>query len=183
MSDDSTSTAETWSSDIESLLKDLLHNCDTLQHFHKQKYLVNKKRLSYFRIPTILLSSLNSVFSLGLTAYISQENTSLVNCILSLVCGMIGAVELFLQINKKLEQAILSYQGYKLLSVKISAELKLNPTNRKLEGTDFLNEVMDEYKNLFEKSNIIRDKLNDKLIKMDKPSVIRNVLGQIDVIP
>ena len=179
---DGDSTADTWSSDIECLLKDLLHNCDILQHFHKTKYLINKKRLSYFRIPTILLSSINSVFSVGLTVYISQEKTSIINCLLSFLCGAIGAVELFLQINKKLEQSILSYQGYKLLSIKISSELKLNPSNRKLEGTDFLMEVLDEYRNLFEKSNVLRDKLNDNLIKMDKPYVVKNVLGQVDVL-
>lgn len=183
MSDDSTTTADTWSQDIELILKDLLHNSDELQKFHKTKYLINKKRLSYFRIPIILLSSLNSVFSVGLSSFISQENTSLINCLLSLICGSIGAVELFLQVNKKLEQSIISYHGYKLLSIKISTELKLNPSNRKLEGTDFLNEVIEEYKNLFEKSNIIRSKLNDKLIHIiDRPMVVRNVLGQIDVI-
>jgi hypothetical protein len=184
MSDsDSNDTAHTWTDDIHGILKDLLHNCDELQKHHKKKYLVNKKRLSYFRIPIILLSSLNSVFSLGLVSYIGQENTSLVNCLLSLACGSIGAVELFLQINKKLEQAILSYHGYKLLSIKISSEIKLNPSNRKLEGTDFLNEVMEEYKNLFEKSNIIREKLNDRLIHLNKPVVIKNVLGEINVVP
>jgi len=183
MSDDSTTTADTWSQDIELILKDLLHNSDELQKFHKTKYLINKKRLSYFRIPIILLSSLNSVFSVGLSSFISQENTSLINCFLSLICGSIGAVELFLQVNKKLEQSIISYHGYKLLSIKISTELKLNPSNRKLEGTDFLNEVIEEYKNLFEKSNIIRSKLNDKLIHItDRPMVVKNVLGQIDVV-
>jgi hypothetical protein len=174
-------TTHTWTNDIHDILKDLLHNCNELQIHHKTKYLINKKRLSYFRIPTILLSSINSVFSVGLTVYISQEKTSIINCLLSFLCGAIGAVELFLQINKKLEQSILSYQGYKLLSIKISAELKLNPSNRKLEGTDFLMEVLDEYRNLFQKSNVLRDKLNDKLIKMDTPYVVKNVLGQIDV--
>lgn len=184
MSDsDSNDTAHTWSEDIHGILRDILHNCDSLQTFHKQKYLINKKRLSYFRIPIILLSSLNSVFSLGLVGYIGQKNTSLVNCLLSLACGSIGAVELFLQINKKLEQAIISYHGYKLLSIKISAELKLNPSNRKLEGTDFLNEIMEEYRSLFEKSNIIRDKLNDKLIHLAKPVIVKNILGQIDIVP
>ena len=183
MSDgDSEDTTHTWTNDIHSILKDLLHNCDELQKHHKTKYLINKKRLSYFRIPTILLSSINSVFSVGLTVYISQEKTSIINCLLSFLCGAIGAVELFLQINKKLEQSILSYQGYKLLSIKISSELKLNPSNRKLEGTDFLMEVLDEYRNLFEKSNVLRDKLNDKLIKMNEPYVVKNVLGQIDVL-
>jgi len=178
MSDtDSNDTAHTWSEDIHGILRDLLHNCDELQKHHKQKYLINKKRLSYFRIPIILISSANSVFSLGLSSFISQQNTSLVNCLLSLLCGTIGAVELFLQINRKLEQSILSYQSYKLLSVKISAELKLNPSNRKLEGTDFLGEVIEEYRNLFEKSTIIRDKLNDKLILQHH--VIKNVLGGI----
>jgi len=179
MNDDD-STADTWTDDIHDVLKDLLHNCDELQKHHKMKYLIQKKRLSYFRIPIILLSSINSVFSVGLNSFISQENTSVVNCFLSLLCGAIGAVELFLQINRKLAQALISYPGYKLLSIKISAELKLNPTNRKLEGTDFLTSVVEEYRKLFESSNVIRDKLNDKLIQF-RPTVVKNVLGQIDV--
>jgi hypothetical protein len=183
MSDDeSDNTAHTWTDDIHLLLKDLLYNCDELQKHHKTKYLIQKKRLSYFRIPIILLSSCNSVFSVGLVSYIGQQNTSVVNCLLSLICGAIGAVELFLQINRKLEQALLSYHSYKLLSIKISAELKLSPHNRKLEGTDFLTSVVEEYKKIFEGSNVVRDKLNDRLIQLDRPpSVIKNVLGQIDV--
>jgi hypothetical protein len=183
MSDDeSDNTAHTWTEDIHDVLKDLLHNSDELQKHHKTKYLIQKKRLSFFRIPIILLSSCNSVFSVGLVSYIGQQNTSVVNCLLSLICGAIGAVELFLQINRKLEQALISYHGYKLLSIKISAELKLNPHNRKLEGSDFLTEVLEEYRKLFESSNVIRDKLNDKLIQLDKrPTIIKNVLGEIDV--
>lgn len=168
-------TALSWSGDIHEVLEDVLHNCNELQKEHKSKYQIQKKRLSYFRIPVITLSSINSVFSVGLSNFISQEKVSVINCVLSLIVGIVGAIELFLGINRKQEQALMSYHGYKLLSTKISTELKISPVNRKMEGMDFLTEVMDEYRKLFETSNVLRKSLHDKLIEIRKaPHVLKH---------
>jgi hypothetical protein len=69
-----------------------------------------------------------------------------------------------LQIQKKLEVELSSYQGYYLLGTKISATLKLERTHREVEGLTFLNKMISEYNNLFEQSNVGKLNIDDKLV-------------------
>jgi len=165
MSDSSDSTAETWTDDINLVLKNLLANVDSLQKRHKQNYLLYENRLAFFRIPLICLSAINSVFSVGLSAYLEQTTVSTMNCLISLGCAVISAVELFLGIHKKMESELASYHGYKLLGNKISSTLKLEPQHREIEGIKFLTLIMSEYNKLFESSLVLTENLDDKLIE------------------
>ena len=70
---DSDTTIESWSRDIEIILDNLLENINTLQAEHKKLYIQLQAKLIWFRIPLILLSSLNSVFSVGLSDYVDQR--------------------------------------------------------------------------------------------------------------
>jgi hypothetical protein len=164
MSDDG-STLASWTEDINIILKSLQENTDQYQKFHKEKYRAYKARLILFRIPVIVLSSVNSVLSVGLSAYVAQDTTSVINCLMSLMCATISAVELFLGINKKMEQALMSYHGYKLLSIKLSAQLILTPEHRAEDGHEFLIGIMNEYRNLFESSNVLSKGFPDRLLR------------------
>ena len=164
MSDDD-STLASWTEDINKILQSLQDNTDQYQKFHKEKYIKYKSRLIIFRIPVIVLSSVNSVLSVGLSNYISQETTSVINCLMSLTCATISAVELFLGINKKMEQSLMSYHGYKLLSIKLATQLRMEASNRTEDGHEFLTEVLTEYKNLFEGSNVLSKSFPDRLLK------------------
>jgi hypothetical protein len=173
MSDSDDSTVASWTEDINGIMLSLQDNADQLQKMHKEKYLHYKGRLIVFRIPLIILSTVNSVFSVGLSLYASQETTSTVNCFLSLLCAIISAVELFLGIHKKMEQSLVSYHGYKLLSIRIAAQRRLTPENRQEDGHVFLTSVLNEYRNLFEGSNVLRNQLVDRLLA---PSVVLSPL-------
>jgi hypothetical protein len=50
-----------WSDDIEAVLDNLRENCVLMSKTHKESYFFYKKVVKYFRIPTILLSSVGSV--------------------------------------------------------------------------------------------------------------------------
>jgi hypothetical protein len=150
--DQSSGTIDHWSTDIETVLHDIRSNSEILALHHKRSYLVLQSQLVYFRVPLIILSALNSVFSVGLSVYIAQPTVSTVNCLMSLICACISSVELFLQIQKKLELELTSYHGYYLLGTKISATLKLAREHREIEGISFLNTTISEYNNLFEQS-------------------------------
>jgi hypothetical protein len=157
--------ADTWTEDINKLCFNILDNTKNLMEIHKEKYLKLKYNLSFFKVPIIVLSSINSVFSVGLSMYIPQQTVSITNCFISLICGIISAIELYLGIQKQMENELSSYHQLKILAIKISHQMKLNPKNRSTEGTLFLNDIMAEYKNIFESSlvnnefNIIDDKL------------------------
>ena len=175
MSDDG-STIASWSEDVNTILKSLQENTDQYQRFHKEKYRTYKARLILFRIPVIVLSSVNSVLSVGLSSYVAQDTTSVINCLMSLLCATISAVELFLGINKKMEQSLMSYHGYKLLSIKLSTQLILRPEHRVEDGHEFLIGVMNEYKNLFESGNVLSKAFPDRLLHPIPMLDIRNPL-------
>ena len=157
------SKVESWSDDIHIILYNILDNLISLQKIHKDKYLKLKEYLLYFRLPTLIISSINSVMSVGATLFISQMNTSVINCLLSLICGIISAIELFLQLQKQMEIELTSYHQYKLLAIKISTVLKLEPINRDTNGNIFLNAVIADYKSIFENSLVLDNDIIDKL--------------------
>jgi len=160
----STATSDPWSTDIEEILEDIRANSEVLAKHHKQSYIKLHSQLVYFRVPLIIISALNSVFSVGLSAYLVQSTVSTINCLLSLICECISSVELFLQIQKKMELELTSYHGYYLLGAKISATVKLSRGNREVEGLVFLNNTVNEYNNLFENSCVNNNDIDDQLL-------------------
>jgi hypothetical protein len=154
-----------WSSDIEQVCQDLLFNIKQMQTTHKNNFLTLQKYLMYFRLPIIIISSTNSVFSVGLTIFISQQTTSVINCLLSLAAACISAIELFLGIQKQMDNELTSYHQLKLLSIRISHQLKLEPSNRETNGTIFLNSIMAEYTQFIENSLVNSHEIEDRLEK------------------
>jgi hypothetical protein len=59
----------------------------------------------------------------------------------------------------------MSYHGYKLLGIKIASQLRLEVANRTEDGHEFLTEIMTEYRNLFESSNVLTKTFPDKLLR------------------
>ena len=143
-----------WTDDIEHILTNVLENCSLISEHHKQEYKDLQERLKYFKVPVIVISAMNSVFSFALLAWLSQTTTTSINCFLSLICSIISSIELYLNIAKRSDIELTSYKNYYLLSIKINAVLKLNKENRVQDPKTFLSEIMNEYNSLFTESNV-----------------------------
>ena len=143
-----------WTQDIENILTNVLENCSLISEHHKQEYKDLQQTLKYFKVPVIVISATNSVFSFALLAWLSQTTTTSINCFLSLICSIISSVELYLNIAKRSDIELTSYKNYYLLSVKINAVLKLNKENRVQDPKSFLSEIINEYNSLFNESNV-----------------------------
>jgi len=167
-------TVDGWSDDIELVLQNLLDNCNKLQLEHKKQFILMESTLKYFRIPLIILSSINSVFSVGLQMYFEQSVVSTLNCLISLICACISSVALFLNIHKSMESSFQSFQSYQILGIKISTTLKLECEHRDKNSIGFLNEAISEYRNLFEQSMVILTEVDDKLLDIQVP--VKNLL-------
>ncbi len=167
---DASSDIETeWSDDIERILEEINYNCTIMSDYHKQVYLVLIGQLIYFRVPLIVLSSVNSILAIGLSAFVhSQTIVSGINSVISLMCAVISSIELFLQIQKRSEVELLSHREYYLLGVKISSMLKLDRKRRQTKGLVFLNSIIADYTSLYEASNVNNHELNDKLIMINE---------------
>jgi len=161
------STAGSWSDDIELVLRNILYNSNVLSSQHKENYLQYKARLIYYKIPVIILSAINSVISVGLSQFIKQDAVSVITCLLSLICGCISSIELFMNINKNQEIELDAYRGFTALSIRISSTLKLERENRDAHGTQFLTTIISEYNRLFENSLVLVSNIDDKLINLN----------------
>jgi hypothetical protein len=151
------------SDDIESILDRIRRNSIQLNYAHKKKYEMLKNKLVYFRLPTICLSAINSVFSVGLSAYMAQQDVSVINCLISLVCGIIVSVELYLQIEKAMSVEYDVSKSYYLLSIEIQRFLLTNRENRTIDCMPFLDKSYNQYSKLFENSRLLKKSIHDNL--------------------
>ena len=62
-----------WTTDTEVLLNKIRINCNVLSEYHRLRFIKLKESIKWFRIPVIIISGINSVFSVGLNAFIEQN--------------------------------------------------------------------------------------------------------------
>jgi hypothetical protein len=158
---------KSWSSDVELVLNDILNNTKQLSLIHKNNFLVLRHYLFMIRLPIIVLSSINSVLSVGMSSFVSQSITSTSNCIISLICGILGSLELFIGIQSKSDKEFETFQALKSLSIKISHTLKLEASHRETTGLMFLKEVVSEYSTIFENSLVNNMEIDDTLLQLE----------------
>lgn len=159
-----TGTIDGWSDDVELVCRNIEHNSVELSRLHKRHYLRLIGQQVYYRIPIIVLSSINSIFSVGLSSYVEQDIVSVINCLISLLCGIISSIELYFQLTKRIETELITYREYYLLSTRINSCLKLERDHRHVtSGVDFLTDIMNKYTTLFEASNVVGDEFTDEL--------------------
>lgn len=155
------------SEDIELILDKLRRNSVELSYCHKKQYEKLKDKLVYFRLPTICLSAINSVFSVGLSAYMKQQDVSVINCLISLVCGIIVSCELYLQIEKAMSIEYDVSKSYYLLSIEIQKFLLTKRENRTIDCAPFLEKSYNNYCKLYENSRLLKNSIHDNLTPLE----------------
>jgi hypothetical protein len=163
MSDDSTS----WTKDIEDTLERLRIVCLVRSKYHKNNYYKMLNLLKYFRIPIIILSALNSVFNVALTTFMSQITISLLCCFISLCAGLIGSIELFLQIQTNMENDLLNAKEYYLNAIDIYKILQLDRKNRNHNARAYLDEKFSIYSKLVESAVVIDKDLDNDVVSLN----------------
>jgi hypothetical protein len=146
-----------WSDDIEKLLSEVRENCIILNKYHLVRYYKYKQTLPFFKLPVLVLSAVNSVFSVGLQPYMQQSLISVLNCILSLVITLINSIELYMGVQKSMETEMLSSQGYYILSIDIYKTISLEREHRDVSGKQYLTDCYNKYEELIKKSKLIKD--------------------------
>ena len=157
-----------WSTDIENLLEEIRQNSINLSNSHKNSYFFYKRTAKYFRLPTIILSSINGVASVGLVNYINQQHISGLVCLLSVLIGIINSIELFLKVTDNMEIEREMSKEFYTLSIDIYKILQLDRGNRQVSGLNYLEKKYNTYQKLYEQSNLIQGQLNDKLAQLPK---------------
>ena len=157
-----------WTGDIESILDDMRENSVWLSTYHKKNYFYYKTASNYFKIPTIVISSIASVASVGLTVYVSQEHISGIVCLLSLTVGIINSIELYLQLQENTERELETSKKYYNLSIDLHKLLNLSSENRSGEPKKILEEFYGRYAEMVHESTLLNNNFPDKLSRLPK---------------
>ena len=158
----------TWSQDYENLLNDIRINSVYLSRYHKNKYVYYKNVDVYFKLPTIILSSIVSVAAVSLSSYINQTNSDSIICLMSLSVSIINSIEIYLKISDNVELELDSSKKYMNLSTDIHMLLQLNKSNRIGSPDLILNKFYERYIDLINNTNLIDSKYPDKLLEIPK---------------
>lgn len=153
-----------WSDDLESILENIRINSISFANYHKTRYYVYKSYLKYFKLPLIVLSSVTSIASVGLSTYVKQQDVSLITCVLSLISAVIASVEMYLGVQKSMETELMSSRDFQLLGYDIFKTLSLQREHRTINGRTYLDDKYTEYIKLVENAKLINNKkLKDAL--------------------
>ena len=97
-----------WTQDIDNVLNNIRVNALLLATKHKTRYFELKDSLKWYRLPVIVLNGANSIISVGLQSYTTQSVISITTSLIALICGIIGSIELYLGIQKRLENDLIA---------------------------------------------------------------------------
>ena len=164
-----------WSDDYEQILESLRLNAVYMSRSHKKKYFRYKQMSNYFRVPTIILSALASVASVGLQAYISQQHISGITCLVTMVIGILNSIELYLKLQEAIELELDKSKKWYELASGIYKVLNLNPDHREGLPHDVLKQFYNEYILLFQESSLSAVNFSDKLLVKKLGDGVRNV--------
>ena len=158
---------KSWTTNIERILDNLRINCAQLSNYHRYKYAHCKKQIKWFKIPVIVLSGINTFVSVGLSEQLSQTYISIGTAIISLMCGIITSIEMFMRYQDKMETELHTYKTYYKISMDIYAMISIDKKLRAKNGQDFLREQMEEYSKIKHNSrpedhfDLIHDLISD----------------------
>ena len=153
-----------WTEEVESLCEKLRINCVNLSEYHRRRYYHFKSYGKYFRLPMIVLASINSTVSVGLQQYVEQPVVSGITCLIGMLMGMIGAIELYMGIQTSMELELKQSKEFYSLAIDLYKTLRLRPENRGEDGKDYLNKKYGVYIKLCEASNLLKRRLTIDLL-------------------
>ena len=148
-----------WTGEVEDILEKLRINCVNLSEYHRKRYYHFKAYGKWFRLPLIILASINSTASVGLQPLLEQSVISGITCILGMTMGIISAYELYLGIQGNMELELMQSKDFYTLSIDLFKTLSLRRENRGEDGKDYLNKKYSHYIKLTEASNLLKRKL------------------------
>jgi len=166
-----------WSQDQENILETIRQDCKKLHTYHRSQYLINELDLRKYKIPIIIISTINSVASVGLDRYMDQHYISALTCVLSLLVVIIGSIESFLGIQKQMENNLITSKDAYFLAISIYKVLSLDKHHRTQTGAECLTEIYDKFIKINECSLVIKKK-SIKYPLLDSPiSSIKQTLS------
>ena len=153
-----------WSDEIEEICEKLRINCVNLSEYHRKRFYKFKSYGKWFRLPLIILASVNSTASVGLQPVLPQQIISGITCLLGMIMGIIGSLELYLGIQAAMELELKQSKEYYTLAIHLFKTLSLHRCNRLEDGKEYLNDKYSLYIKLCESSNLLDKRMKSDLL-------------------
>lgn len=143
----------TWTDNIERVLDQLRLNCSQLSNYHRYKYIYYKNQVKWFKIPIIFLSGVNTFMAVGMQANLEQNLISIITSMISLVCGIITGIEMFMKFQDKMVLELNTHRDYYKICIEIYKVISIDRKMRDGNGAMYLDAKFSEYEKIKSRSN------------------------------
>ena len=160
-----------WTQEVEDILEKLRVNCVNLCEYHRRRYFHYKSYGKYFRIPIIVLASINSTASVGLQPLLDQTIVSGITCIIGMIMGIMGSIELYMGIQASMDLELKQSKEFYALAIDIYKTLAVGKGDRGEPGIAYLNKKYNQYAKICEQSNLLKRELKIDMLAHIKHSL------------
>jgi len=141
----------------EGILERVKHSCFGMHLLYRSEFLRLKKRLSYYDVPIIVFSSLNSVLIAGGKDFIPADILQITTCLLAVLTGVIQALKNFFKIDENRENCLSTFKDLMRLFCEVSFVLDQPRASRSVEPKKFSIDKGNEYQSIMSKALVLKD--------------------------
>lgn len=150
-----TSTKMEWNDSIEKSLDIMRQNVSKLSELSNEQYLAFKKRIEYMNLPLAILSGANAGAIFFLEGYSFGHYVNIGCGVASLVVAGVLSYDWCSGTYKKMGKDLSFHRDCENLKEQIQGVLSLDRSERKMDGTHFLQQKFAEYKELVANHSLI----------------------------
>jgi len=145
-----------WAS-AEVVLGRLKHSCFAMHLLYRRRYIDSRRRLSFYDVPIIVFSAINSVIIAGGKDFIPADALQIMTCLLAVAVGIIQAIKNYFKIDESRESCLSTYKDLFSLFCEISLLLDQPREVREVEPRRYVADKGVEYRDIMDKSIILED--------------------------
>jgi hypothetical protein len=155
-----------WNENHENILNNILNNSNKLSREYQKNFLSLRSRLTKYRIPIIIISSMGGFLSLANSGYVPTDYNKWVSLFVgfaNLMVSVISLIENFKKIDDTMNKSYISYLNFKKLHDEISVVLKIPQQERDNNGYDIVMNFFKKYELCLNDAPILKKLLKDAL--------------------
>jgi hypothetical protein len=141
----------------ETVLERIKHSCFAMHLLYRRRFLDAKRRLTYYDVPIIVFSALNSVLIAGGKDFVPADALQILTCLLAVIVGIIQALKNFFKIDENRENCLTTYKDLFRLFCEISLLLDQPRHTRGIEPRKYAIDKGNEYQAIMNKGIMLDD--------------------------
>ena len=140
-----------WTPQQDEFLRRLHMESHTLAEYNRKQFQIYSRIHQRFTVPILVLSGINSLFAVTTQPFLEKNLISITNACISLFCGILGSIQMFMKVDTKIHQYVICAHEFKKLSYRISRELSVERDVRPNNGKEVVNNAFNEFNSILDK--------------------------------